>query len=235
MAELEDINKSGELIEIKLGGSDAEKILLTKEQIEALIPLLGNYTFDSVYIDVDSRHLIAGTSTVSRFLSNDQQSYLNATDYNIYLRAGDGSTYRLLEVREEGIFARNVTVEMIDNASSDVILTREWAEERLRANKVKVTGATQSGSAIILQVDDDGKYLTTGITSAFTMELPNTVDFPTGFSFMLELAGVGGSVTFNSPINIRSANGNVLSVLYNAVRIIKSSSTSWTISGILTP
>lgn len=42
MAELDSINKSGELTEIKIAGTDEEKVVLTKEQIDALF---GDFTF----------------------------------------------------------------------------------------------------------------------------------------------------------------------------------------------
>ena len=65
MAELSDINKSGELTEIKLSGTDAEKVVLTKEQIEALF---GNYSFDGDTLKINGGTIIAPLGGLAAYL-----------------------------------------------------------------------------------------------------------------------------------------------------------------------
>lgn len=76
--DLQVVNSSGDLTEIKIGGTDAEKVVLTKEQVEALFGGLviidesivnsqdNNY---SIRVGKGDITLLPGTSGISIYLS----------------------------------------------------------------------------------------------------------------------------------------------------------------------
>ena len=117
--ELEIINSSGDLTEIKLGGADDEKVVLTKEQVEALF---GNWQFVG-----DELNLPIG---IVFFYETEEMQF------------GD-STY---SIQMASILNLTQTIAQIDSGSGRIAVTKEWTESKVTGASGSFTA--QSGEAV---------------------------------------------------------------------------------------
>ena len=118
--ELEIINSSGDLTEIKLGGAGAEKVVLTKEQVEALF---GNFGFRINDMEGGGGGVI---------LSYDPNT-------EILTLGGDPAEIRMA-----------LSVSNIDAANPESAVTKEWTVGKFNAKADGASGSftAQSGETV---------------------------------------------------------------------------------------
>jgi len=99
MAELQTINESGDLTEIKLGGTTDGDKLLTSDEIEAKIPAAGvPYTGATTNVDLgdntlDTKRLLQSNNGGSIFIGEDAGLNDDLTDnYNVFIGKESGKT-----------------------------------------------------------------------------------------------------------------------------------------------
>jgi len=109
--ELQAINSSGDLTEIKLGGTDAEKEVLTKEQVDALF---GNLEIidDEIVNNID----IAFNVKISKT--------------GVIINAG---TTTALIISPNNVYFIGLTIADIDAASTNSAVTKEWVQAEIAA------------------------------------------------------------------------------------------------------
>ena len=173
--ELTDINESGEQVEIKLGGTGVEKVVLTAEQ-------LGNYSFDGNDLKVNGETIIqdvfpnaqfvilkdaSGNNSIQLGFSDIQVRHeFNTDDYSI-LQLLENQALLSIDVAGEqtsvfidsiiGIRLVGQTIAKINAGDADMAPTKEWVES-------KITGASGSFTAQTGEVVTVENGLITDIT-----------------------------------------------------------------------
>lgn len=117
MSELATINSSGDLTEIKLGGTTDGDKLLTSDEISNT--KFGNWTFDGDNLKIDGKTFATYSSVTNRFTING----LAEVDE--------------LRISGQAILFNSLTNELIDSGNVKSAVTKEWVES-------KITGATGS-------------------------------------------------------------------------------------------
>ena len=172
MAELQYINSSGELTEIKLGGTaDSDKVAKIED-----VPDLGNYSFDGDNIVIDGGNILEylnpGGLRTTTLRNNNLSLYLEDITEKIRLRTNEDSTTEVTELYligggtpqarlsvtkvgvEKGLLIDSTSIRFIglstaeiDAAGVDSAVTKEWVES-------KIAGATNTFTS------QDGKTVT---------------------------------------------------------------------------
>ncbi len=150
MAELQTINESGELTEIRLGGTGEEKKVMLHED-------LGNFAFDGDSLKHDGNQMLLSNAGVTYLIADDGTSGVIMTTDRVDIQNSDGVNTQTIQIYKDiGIFFPEMTITMIDNVASDKIaVTKEWVES-------KVTGATGSFQT----TDDKTITVTNGLITA---------------------------------------------------------------------
>ena len=123
--ELEIINSSGDLTEIKLGGADDEKVVLTKEQVEALF---GNWQFEGNQLKVNNKRALDELGTLLQVGVDFAGLFLNGTS----------------------ITFPNLSIALIDAGDGKSAVTKEWTEGKFNAKADGASGSftAQSGETV---------------------------------------------------------------------------------------
>lgn len=164
MAELQTINSSGELTEIRLGGTADGDKLLTSDEIDAKIPIVTGYvpyTGATTNLDLGDNNITGNVIQAKQTLISGVQSTTDGVMVLHYAGIAQGAIYSLKPPLEDNPSGVSVTFRYpntrLNGNDGETLATREWVTTDMLDSPP--SSASDTGTAGTIKVDSDYIYI----------------------------------------------------------------------------